>query len=74
MKVVPNVGLCIALWDIVERKQSFMLPGDSGHHTQVTFRFLVFRPFINQILVGRIKSCDHESVRGKTKNISGLYK
>nr|CAG4636507.1 EOG090X0DHL [Eubosmina coregoni]SVE70057.1 EOG090X0DHL [Eubosmina coregoni] len=62
-KVVQNVGLCIALWDIVERGESFMFPGDSGHHTKVKFRILVFRPFVDQILVGKIKSCDHESVR-----------
>nr|CAG4637344.1 EOG090X0DHL [Ceriodaphnia reticulata]SVE73189.1 EOG090X0DHL [Ceriodaphnia reticulata] len=62
-KVVLNVGLCIALWDITKRGESFILPGDSGHHTKVEFRYVVFRPFMEQVLVGRIKNCDKESVQ-----------
>ena len=59
------MGLCIALWDIIKRGESFILPGDSGHHTQVEFRYVVFRPFMEQVLVGRIKNCDKESVQGE---------
>nr|CAH0102580.1 unnamed protein product [Daphnia galeata] len=62
-KVVMDVGLCIALWDIVKRGESFILPGDSGHHTKVEFRYVVFRPFMDQILVGRIKNCDKSAVQ-----------
>nr|CAG4651320.1 EOG090X0DHL [Simocephalus serrulatus]SVE94495.1 EOG090X0DHL [Simocephalus serrulatus] len=62
-KVVLNVGLCIALWDIIKRGESFILPGDSGHHTKVEFRYVVFRPFMEQVLVGRIKNCDKDSVQ-----------
>lgn len=29
----------------------------------VTFRFVVFRPFIDEILTGRIRSCNHEGVQ-----------
>ena len=31
----------------------------------VRFRFVVFRPFINEVLVGRIRSCTQEGVRGE---------
>jgi len=31
----------------------------------VTFRFVVFRPFVEEVLTGRIRSCDHEGVHGK---------
>ena len=64
VKVVRNVGLCIALWDITNREESYILPGDGGSHTKVTFRYVVFRPFIEQVLVGRIKNCNRESVQG----------
>ena len=30
----------------------------------VKFRFVVFRPFIDEVLTGRIRSCNHEGVRG----------
>nr|CAG4648238.1 EOG090X0DHL [Moina brachiata]SVE93258.1 EOG090X0DHL [Moina brachiata] len=62
-KVVLNVGLCIALWDIISRGESFILPGDSGHHTKVEFRFIVFRPFMEQILVGRVKNSTKDFVQ-----------
>lgn len=32
-QVVQNVGLCIALWDIVERGESFMFPGMKNQRT-----------------------------------------
>lgn len=30
----------------------------------VRFRFVVFRPFIDEVLVGKIRSCSSEGVRG----------
>jgi len=61
-KVVPNVGLCIALWDITKLEDSFIFPGDGSSHTVVYFRFVVFRPFMDEILNGKIKSCSPEGV------------
>jgi len=62
-KVVLNVGLCIALWDLTNREDSYILPGDGGSHTKVSFRLVVFRPFMDQILVGKIKNSSSESVQ-----------
>ena len=30
----------------------------------VRFRFVVFRPFVDEVLVGKIRSCSAEGVRG----------
>ena len=30
----------------------------------VKFRFVVFRPFIDEVLTARIRSCNHEGVQG----------
>jgi len=30
----------------------------------VKFRFVVFRPFVDEILTGRIRSSNHEGVQG----------
>lgn len=35
----------------------------------VHFRFIVFRPFIGEILVGKIRSSSSEGLRGKMNNI-----
>ena len=32
-QVVHNVGLCIALWDIVSLADSYIFPGDGSSHT-----------------------------------------
>jgi len=61
-KVVHNVGLCISLFDIIEIGDSYILPGNGASHTPVTFRFIVFRPFIDEILTGKIKQCTREGV------------
>lgn len=62
-KVVHNVGLCITLFDITEIGDSYILPGDGSSHTPVTFRFIVFRPFVDEVLVGKVKSCTADGVQ-----------
>ncbi|KAL9912045.1 RNA polymerase III subunit H isoform 2-T5 [Glossina fuscipes fuscipes] len=49
-KVLLNVGLCIALKDVVSLKDSFILPGDGASHTEVVFRYIVFRPPVGNVL------------------------
>ncbi|XP_033631113.1 DNA-directed RNA polymerase III subunit RPC8-like [Asterias rubens] len=61
-KVVHNVGLCIALHDIIKLEDSHIFPGDGSSHTKVNFRYVVFRPFMDEILIGRIRSCSREGV------------
>ena len=52
-KVIYQVGLCIALFDIIKIEDSYVFPGDGSSHTRVTFRFVVFRPFIDEALTGK---------------------
>ncbi|XP_066256100.1 DNA-directed RNA polymerase III subunit RPC8 [Euwallacea similis] len=61
-KVVLNVGLCIALFDIRNLKDSFIIPSDGASHTVVHFRYIVFRPFMGEIIVGKIRSCSQDGV------------
>ncbi|XP_027897501.1 DNA-directed RNA polymerase III subunit RPC8 isoform X2 [Xiphophorus couchianus] len=63
-KVVYNVGLCICLYDITKLEDSYIFPGDGASHTKVHFRFVVFHPFLDEILVGKIKYCSQEGVHG----------
>ncbi|VDI63051.1 DNA-directed RNA polymerase III subunit RPC8 [Mytilus galloprovincialis] len=60
-KVVHNVGLCTALWDITKIEDSF-IPGDGASHSIVHFRYIVYRPFIDEVLTGKTKSCSKEGV------------
>lgn len=61
-KVVLNVGLCIAMYDITHIGHSYTFPGDGSSHTEVKFRYIVFRPLVEEILIGKIRSCSREGV------------
>lgn len=65
-----NVGLCIALFDITNLQESYIIPGDGASHTRVSFRYIVFRPFIEEVLVGKIRSCSQEGVHGTFASFS----
>ncbi len=61
-KVLPNIGLCITLYDLVELGDSFIYPSEGSVHIKVKFRMVVFRPFKGEILVGRVRSCTEQGV------------
>jgi len=61
--VLYNVGLCMALHDISSLEESFILPGDGASHTKTTFRYVVFRPYLDEVLVGKIKGCSLDGVQ-----------
>ncbi|KAF5272797.1 hypothetical protein FQA39_LY07824 [Lamprigera yunnana] len=63
-KVVLDVGLCIALFDIISLNESYVFPGDGSSHTRVSFRYVVFRPFMEEILTGKIRCSSAEGVHG----------
>lgn len=64
LQVYKDVGLCITLHDITKIEESYIFPGDGASHTKVTFRFIVFRPWMEEILIGKIRSCSPEGVHG----------
>jgi DNA-directed RNA polymerase III subunit RPC8 len=61
-KVIVDVGLCITLYDIIEVGESFLRQGDPAAQTRVKFRFVVFRPFIGETLIGKVRSCSRDGV------------
>lgn len=61
-QVLLNVGLCIALKEIVSLKDSIILPGDGASHTEVLFRYIVFRPMVGTVMTGKIRNCSREGV------------
>ena len=70
-RVLYSVGLCIALHDIVKLEESFILPGDGASHSRTTFRYVVFRPYVDEVLTGRIKGCSSEGVQGEVERERG---
>lgn len=61
-KVVLNVGLIICLNDIVEVGESYIFNGDGAIHTKCTFRMIVFKPDIGEVLCGTLRSSSKEGL------------
>jgi DNA-directed RNA polymerase III subunit RPC8 len=62
-KVVPGLGLCVTLHDILHVGESQLYPGSAAHHTAVEFRVVVFRPHVGEVMTGTVVSCDPDGVR-----------
>lgn len=62
-KVLVDVGLCIALFDILSCSEGKVRFGDGCLYHHVTFRLIVFRPFTQEVLTGKIKSSDEAGIR-----------
>ncbi|XP_027730024.1 DNA-directed RNA polymerase III subunit RPC8 isoform X2 [Vombatus ursinus] len=71
-KVVYNVGLCICLYDITKLEDAYVFPGDGASHTKVHFRYVVFHPFLDEILIGVIKGCSPDGVHAMRPSRCGF--
>ena len=54
-KVVADLGLVVSLYDILHIGGGFIYPGEGAAHFQVKFRLIVFRPFVGEVVVGRLE-------------------
>lgn len=62
-KVVQDVGLCICLFDILQSSDGIVQAGDGCAYVTVEFRLVVFRPFIGEVLTGKIANCSQDGIR-----------
>ncbi|XP_045477143.1 DNA-directed RNA polymerase III subunit RPC8-like [Harmonia axyridis] len=61
-KVLITAGLGIALHDITDIGESFIKPGEGSTYTKVKFRYIMFRPSVEEIITGKIKSVSREGI------------
>lgn len=57
-KVLASQGLCIALHGIDHVGPPIIYGGDGAAHIRLSFRYILFRPFTGQIIVGKVKASD----------------
>ena len=62
-RVIPDLGLVVTLYDVQSIEGGFIYPNDGAAFFKVKFRVVVFRPFVGEILVGKLKSCSKEGLR-----------
>lgn len=64
-RVIEDVGLCISLYDFESIGDAVIHPSDGSSYTAVVFRMIAFRPFIGEVIVGKLIRGTSEYVRGK---------
>lgn len=57
-KVLDKHGLCIAVHGIDSTEEGKFKPGDGAAYIEATFRLIVFRPFVGEIITGKVKTAD----------------
>ncbi|THY90142.1 hypothetical protein D6C93_06668 [Aureobasidium pullulans] len=62
-KVIHRVGLCVALYDVLQTSEGLIGHGTGIVNVNVDFRMIVFRPFKGEILTGKILSSSDMGIR-----------
>lgn len=62
-RILPNVGLCISHFDYSSISEGRLTNRDGCTYYKVTFRLIVFRPFVGEMLEGFITSSDEGGIR-----------
>ena len=58
LQVLHDLGLVVTIYDVLSITGGFIYPSDGAAHYTVAFRLVVFRPFVGQILTGRLAKSD----------------
>ncbi|PON37999.1 RNA polymerase Rpb [Parasponia andersonii] len=62
-KVIPNLGLCISVYDIRSIEGGFILPSEGAATYTVVFTMIMFRPFVGEIIGAKLKDSDANGLR-----------
>lgn len=66
-KIIKGVGLCISMYQIDKIHPSKNIHGKGDAFTKVEFRFIVFKPFVSEIMLGTIKYCNQSLIKIDTE-------
>ncbi|KAJ8094275.1 DNA-directed RNA polymerase III complex subunit Rpc25 [Marasmius tenuissimus] len=72
-RVLHDVGLCVCVFDLTEAGEGKVRYGDGFLWYKVVFRMVVFRPFNSEVIVGKVKSSDQESIRVSLGFFDDIY-
>ncbi|CAM9314558.1 unnamed protein product [Chrysoparadoxa australica] len=61
-RVLLDVGLCICLHDFISIGEAYIYPGEGSVHYKARFRLLVFKPFVGEILTGKLTSSSKSGI------------
>lgn len=70
-KIIVDVGLVIAPYGPpLQIGDGMFVPGDGGAHHQVVFKAIVFRPFVEEVLIGTVTDSNEDGI---TVSIGGFF-
>ncbi|CAK9438425.1 uncharacterized protein LODBEIA_P26490 [Lodderomyces beijingensis] len=72
-KIVPNLGLAITVWDLLDIKDGLLKPGDGGSYVEVKFRFIIFKPFRGECLTGWITECTARGIKARLEFFDDIW-
>eukprot|EP00899_Mesostigma_viride_P016344 jgi/Mesvir1/24710/Mv21988-RA.1 len=61
-KVVDNVGLAVTVYEIDSIEGGHVYPSEGAAHFLVTFRLVMFCPFLGEVLLGKLSKCDETGI------------
>uniref|UniRef100_A0A1I7XG31 TPR_REGION domain-containing protein n=1 Tax=Heterorhabditis bacteriophora TaxID=37862 RepID=A0A1I7XG31_HETBA len=61
-KIVPDLGLCICVYDLLDVGVTYILPGEGDGHTRIKFRFVVFRPHVDEVIEAKVVSSNRQGL------------
>ncbi|KAL9246077.1 hypothetical protein vseg_019657 [Gypsophila vaccaria] len=62
-KVISKLGLCVSIYDLKSIDGGFVLPNDGAPAYTVVFRMIMFRPYLGEIIAGKIVDSDSKGLR-----------
>ncbi|KAJ7876282.1 RNA polymerase III subunit Rpc25-domain-containing protein [Mycena leptocephala] len=62
-RILHDVGLCLCVFDITEAGEGKVRYGDGFLWYKVIFRMVIFRPFTSEVILAKVMSSDHNSIR-----------
>ena len=57
-----DLGLCISVFDVLEAEDPYVHQGETTAVVRVKFRLILFRPFVGEVLEGRVRSSSEEGI------------
>ncbi|RKP30525.1 hypothetical protein METBISCDRAFT_16131 [Metschnikowia bicuspidata] len=72
-KIITNLGLAVTLWDILKINDGLLKPGDGGSYIEVSFRLVVWKPFVGEILTGWVSDCSSDGIRVHMKFFNEIF-
>jgi hypothetical protein len=62
-QVIPELGLAVTLYEVLRIDGGAVHPGEGSALFTVLFSLVIFRPFLGEVLTGRIKSSSKSGVQ-----------